>query len=293
MPIVEDLSGNNPGTHTHLKERGSEKVDEVTLVDGNGNTISTAVTSAGTVALDIHDAHVHSSVVNRQMHKHEAVTTTIATAITSSGTVNEVVLADSTGFNVNDFVHINTTNDENTHPKILAVDAGTDTITLDRYLDHIHNVGDAVTKVTTNMNVLGSLASPVTFNIEPPTGTVWHITRLIFEMTHGTAGDLTKFGGINALTNGCILRARNNGQYNTLTNWKDNGDIKSDMFDVEFNERVPSSLYGTSGRGSFTKTGSVVSLDGTTNDRIELIIQDSLTTLTTFTMKMQGHVEGV
>jgi hypothetical protein len=111
-------------------------------------------------------------------------------------------------------------------------------------------------------------------------------------MSHAGAGDLSLFGGIPALTNGCLMRARIDGQYGTLTNWKTNENMKSDMYDVEFDARSGGGgSYGTSGRGSFDRTGAVVRLDGATNDRLEFYVQDDLTALATFTMKAQGHLE--
>ena len=113
-------------------------------------------------------------------------------------------------------------------------------------------------------------------------------------MTHGTAGDLGLFGNLSPLTNGVTVRVKINGKYGTFTNWKTNADIKDDMFDVEFDSRAGGQgNFGTSGRGSFNKTGSVLRLDAATNDRFEVYVQDTLTGqgLSTWTLKVQGHPE--
>jgi hypothetical protein len=111
-------------------------------------------------------------------------------------------------------------------------------------------------------------------------------------MTHGSAGDLGLFGNLAALTNGVLLRAKINGNYGTLTNWKTNANIKTDMFDVVFDNRSGGGgTWGTTGRGTFREAGAVLRLDGDTADQFELYVQDDLTTLLTFTMKVQGHLE--
>lgn len=268
----------------------------VMLVDANGNPLSTAVTSSGTVALDIHDADVHTRIINRLMYRHAGVTTTL-TAATIAGSSYQIVVADATGFVVGDPIHINTTSIELTHPHIAAISTptGPAMFTLDRRLDYAHSIGDGVEKAVTNIaSAAGTMASPVEYWEGPEPGEVWHLTRILFEMTHGTAGDLGLFGNLNPLANGVLLRARVNGQYGTFTNWKTNADIKSDMYDVEFDTRSSGGgTYGTSGRGTFTNAGAVVRLDGDTNDQIELYVQDNLTGLLTFSMKVQGHFEGV
>ena len=258
--------------------------------DGYGNPIGSL-----DGALDIHDADVHTRVINKDMHNHAGITT-ILTADTVAGTDYQIQVADATGFVVGDPIHINTTTVETTHPRITATTAATGpaTFTLDRRLDYAHFIGDVIEKSVINMCLtVGTMAAPIEYWAAPEPGEVWHITRLLFEMTHSTAGDLGTFGDLPPLANGVLLRSRNNGQYGTFTNWKTNADIKSDMYDVDFNTRSGGGgTYGTTGRGTFTNAGAIVRLDGDTNDRIELYVQDDLTGLLTFTMKMQGHFEG-
>jgi hypothetical protein len=250
----------------------------------------TFVNASLATPLPVKQVNVAAKIVNTDMHQHSAVVTTLAVALVGDGTERDITVADATGFAVNDAIHINTGLEETTHPVIL-VKVG-NVLTLDRFIDFAHDVGDTVYKATRNMApAIGSLATPQEYFVQPPVGEVWYITRLLFSMTHATAGDLGKFGGIAALTNGILLRAKNNGQYGTFTNWKSNSDIKSDMFDVEFDARSGGAgVFGTSGRGSFYRTGAVVRLDGSTSDRIELYNQDDLSGLVSFTMKMQGHV---
>ena len=96
------------------------------------------------------------------------------------------------------------------------------------------------------------------------------------------------------MTNGVVLRVRVNGQYGTLTNWKTNGEINVDTGEVTFHLRSGGGgTHGTSGNGAFKgRTGAVMRLDGDNGDRFEVYVQDDLTGLFFWNMKVQGHLEG-
>jgi len=241
-------------------------------------------------ALSIHDADVHNTIINRYVHKELGASTTLS----ANSAINDYVITvtSAVGFSVGEYLHVNSTTEEATHPRITGI-SGND-LTLDRRLDKAHFIGDEVNEAVVDMtSLVGAMASPQEYVAGPPTGEVWHVTRILFSMTHGTAGDNGLFGNLTALTNGVLLRARINGEYGTLTNWKTNGDIKTDMFNVEFDSRSGGGgAYGTSGRGTFTETGAVLRLDGDNNDQFEIYVQDDITTMDVFTMKVQGHVEG-
>ena len=65
--------------------------------------------------------------------------------------------------------------------------------------------------------------------------------------------------------------------------------MKLDMFDVDFDTRSGGGgTYGTSGRGSFTKMNSNLVLNGSTGDYLEVLIQDNLSTLNSFSINAQG-----
>jgi hypothetical protein len=250
-------------------------------------------------ALAVYDADVHNVIVNRYLHQHvDAVETTLTADTSGDGTVYQIPIADATGFALGDYLHVNTTSTETTHPAIVASapalpTTGPAVFTLDRRLDKAHLAGDLITKAIVNMaSQAGSLTTPQEYYIEPTVDEVWYLYRILFVMTHDTGGDLGKFGGITALTNGVLIRAKINGQYGTLTNWKINSDMKVDMFDVEFDSRSGGQgSFGTSGRGTFKNTGASLRLDGASGDRLEVYVQDDITLLNTFTMKAQGHLE--
>jgi hypothetical protein len=114
-------------------------------------------------------------------------------------------------------------------------------------------------------------------------------------MTHSSGGDDSKLGNITGgVTNGVILRGYSGalGQYRTLTNWKQNKDIRLDAFNLTYSDKAGVGVHGTSADGAFlSRTGAVARVDGTAGDYIEILIQDDLSTLISFEVKAQGHIE--
>lgn len=260
---------------------------DVRLQDGFGNPIGSL-----SGAINVHNADVHNVPVNDFVHRHTDETTlTVATNIGDT----QITIADATGFVVGAYVHLGpaTTPIEPIHPRITVV-AGT-IITLDRPLDFTHAIGDLAIVSIVNLvtdSVLATLENPIVYRYLPHAGEVEHITRLLLEIIHTAAGADDRFGSIPALVNGVVLRATVNGQTGTFTNWKDNGDIKLDMFDVNYSDKVGGGNFGTNGRGSFSRIDTVIRLDPAQNDFIEVLIQDDLEALVDFRIKMQGHDEG-
>ena len=260
--------------------------NEFRLTDGYGNPIGSF-----RGAIDIHNADVHREIVNRVFHLHTGVITTFAADAPAGST--EIELASATGFAVNDYMHIENGVVEQVHPRINSL-VGT-TATLDRPLDNEFVIGDSIEKSILSMNVLGSLASPVSFKVIPSSSEVMHLTRILIEMTHGTAGDNGLFGDLPALLNGVVLRRYDGttGTYATFTNWKTNSDIVTDTGDVNYAQRSSGGgEYGTNSEGKFSDAGAIVYLDGSVGDYIEVLIQDDLTQLNSFRIKAQGHFEG-
>lgn len=259
--------------------------------DGYGNPIGSL-----DGAINIHDADVHNRVVNTYIHQHTATTTTLTADVAANSYILPV--ADLTGFNYGDALHINTTTVEPTHPIVVTggtalPTTGAGTLYIDRRTDFAHLSGDIVTRSILDLSTTaGTLATPQEFWAGPEAGDIWHITSISLAMGHSSAGDLGTLGNIaGGVTNGIDVRARVNGNYGTLTNWKTNGDIDIDTGGVRFPVRSGGGgTYGTSATGPLKDaTGAVLRLDGNTSDRFEVFVQDDLTSLVFFTMKIRGH----
>jgi hypothetical protein len=260
--------------------------------DGNGNPLSSLFDAAtGEYIQNVHVEDVHHRAVNKYLHQHTATETTISTA----SAVNDFAInvADTAGFIVGNSLHINTGSVETTHPVITAITPGTPgVLTLDRRLDVVHPKGDIVTNAIIDLaSQVGTLAAPQIYQAGPEPGEIWHITTITLAMGHSSAGDFGLFGNQGAFINGAVLRARVNGNYGTLTNWKTNGDIDLDTGGVTFPPRSGGGgTYGTSSEGPFKfRTGAVMRLVGDNGDRFELYVQDDPTGLNFWNMKVQGH----
>ena len=253
------------------------------MIVGNGGGPYTTLDSA----IDVHQKEVHGNIVNELYHLHTGVDSTLSVAVSSGDTA--ITLADTTGFVVGGVIQINNSQIESTFPVITAVPGG-GVLTLDRPLDFGYDIGDLVEVVITELSAtIGSLAAPIIYQLKPEPGRIWFITRLILGMTHSSAGTDDAFGNLTALANGAVLRTFVDGQFESFTNWKTNGDIKLDMFNVTYSDSAGPSLFGTFGRQTFTRIGVAVELNGNNDDVMDIIIQDDLTGLSSFFLNGQGY----
>ncbi|MCK5018482.1 MAG: hypothetical protein KAS32_15590 [Candidatus Peribacteraceae bacterium] len=167
----------------------------------------------------------------------------------------------------------------------------TNTITIDRPIDHIYPSASTLGRiVTTEMAVDGS-STPQIFTVRAGTTPI-DFTRFILTMLDGTAMDDGKFGGLDSLDNGTVIRVVTEGNVRTLTHWRSNADLKDDMYDVTYSNKAPAGQFGLSSRWTFTKGEFVVDLDGSTGDYLEILVQDDLSGLADFEVKGQGRIFG-
>jgi hypothetical protein len=242
-------------------------------------------------AINIHDADVHNTPVNEYIHRHTTTTTTLSANADIGDTQLSVV--SSVGFSAGDAIHLgpDTVYTFMHHPIVTAVAAGL--LTIDRPLDIAFTSGDDVIQAILDLSsTVGTLASPISYKYWPITGVVEHVTRIIISMVHGSAADDSKFGDLTALTNGVVFRASVGGVIGTFTNWKTNSDIIQDMYDVVYTDKAGGGAFGTRAKGSFLEISVAVRLDSATDDYLEILVQDNLTALDSFKIKVQGHIEG-
>lgn len=244
-------------------------------------------------ALKVDTALVHKEGVNLFFFRETGVGSTIAVDASEGDT--SITVVDATGFNDGDRLRLTSTIATG-QPFLIITDITANVITLDRPIIVDLAIGDAADIISTSLNVLGTLASPVVFRIQPPNGTlslIWQLTRLMFNITDTISMDDGKFGGITALTNGVLLRVvKGDGSIQELANWKTNGDMALDMYDVTYTDKAPAGQYGVRGRWTFTKAEFIVELNGANGDKFELLVQDNLTALSTYEKKCQGRLFG-
>jgi hypothetical protein len=170
-----------------------------------------------------------------------------------------------------------------------------DVVTLDCPVNRIYTVaGSTVSHSIKGMNVLGSIASPEIFSVEPLVNQSGDMTRIICEIRDNTGMDFETFGGLTALTNGVVIRVNNgDGTFRNLYNFKSNGDIILQSFDHDFATNIGGGTRGFTARITWagqTKHGVAIRLDGAvgTGEKLEIVIQDDLTGLTRMHWVAQG-----
>jgi len=256
------------------------------LCDGVGNPIGSL-----NGAINVHTAGVHNYPINDSFHQHTATSTTLAVATAIGDT--SITVVSSTGIVAGDYLQfVSASYIESTYTKVLSVVGNV--ININRPIGSIHPIGETIAKIIIDIsNSAGSIVAPQSYKINPAPGQVWHIERLSLQMSHASAGYIDSFGGIAALTNGCIIRKYNSdGTYSTFTVWQSNADIFTDFTNIQFVDRAGGgTTYGTLGVGSFADIGVTVKLDGTLGEYLEILIQDNITALTLFQLKAQGHLE--
>jgi hypothetical protein len=170
----------------------------------------------------------------------------------------------------------------------VVISVATNTITIDRPIDHAFASASTLGRIiTTEMAVVGSLASPKIYSVR--SGIIPSAyTRFIITMIDDTAMDDSKFGGITALTNGLVLRIVN-GFQKTIFNFKSNQDIKQFCYDLDYSLKAPAGLHGLAARITFNgedKHDTVLEIAG--DDVIQWIVQDDLTGLTSIKIAGMG-----
>jgi hypothetical protein len=253
------------------------------IYDTSGNDIKSVEN-----ALNVHVRDLHYNLMNKHIRR-DSGTSEVLTVPASIGDT-QITVANGATFSIGDRIVLSEgTTEESDILKITAI--STHLLSLDKPIENAYTT--AATAEITEINLkaaAGSLASPVIYSIAPQAGVVWHITRLLIVMSDQTAMDDSRFGGITGLTNGVVIRESKTQKMN-LTVWRNNGDFAEDAYDVFYADKAPAGYFGIRIRWSFTAAGAVLRLDGNSGDSIEAYVQDDLTGLDEFEIKVQGHIE--
>ena len=174
-----------------------------------------------------------------------------------------------------------------------VTNVATNTITLDRRSDYSFTTSAFAAKINNNMNVNGSSTNRTfSFNLGVTSTYSVDIVTIRFNILDTDAMDDGKFGGLTSLTNGvqCRIKRYNSGSptYTNLWSVKNNGEMRMSIDNSTYSDKAPA------GNNSFfsdwklkDSTGNVIRLSP--GDSLELIIQDSLTGLTSFKGIVIGH----
>jgi hypothetical protein len=176
--------------------------------------------------------------------------------------------------------------------EILAV--AVDTITVSTPWSRTFPIGTTVGLGSPLLNVLGTLASPVVFSVDPSVLQNIDITRMILSFTDNSAMDFTTFGSLGKLPNGCTLRTKNSdGTFTNMFGWRDNGELIERSFDHSFQDKVGGGSFGFVARSTWAgqdKRGVTLRIDGALTEELQIVVQDDLSTLNKFRVIAQGHM---
>ncbi len=170
-------------------------------------------------------------------------------------------------------------------------------VTLDQPVNRVYlAAGPTVVQRSSDDMLVNGSVTPQIFSILPLPSQAGDMVRIIMELEGSTDMDQTTFGSDPGLTNGCVIRMREeDGNFKNLFNFKSNGDFLSQGFDHSFLQpKTGNATRGFSGRiswGGQSKHGVVIRLDGSLAERLEVVIQDDLTAgaNTKFKITAQGH----
>jgi hypothetical protein len=150
-------------------------------------------------------------------------------------------------------------------------------------------------RVNVNQSIdAGSLVTPIKYKTRPPGNTKWDITRFIIDMILTSAGDDGKFGNLPPLTNGVFFGFEGDLFTEYLLAIFDNGGFRATAYDVQYTVRSGGAGdFGMAVRktsAGMDKLGVAVRLEGETNDHFVSYVQDALTGIVRYRVKIMGHI---
>lgn len=211
-----------------------------------------------------------------------------STTLASNATLNGTTIVVTSAINITTGKAINLSQGNRIYQSLVTAVNGT-TITLASPLDYAFTAGATVSVGNWNLNQNGA-TTPVIFKISPSPDIKFHVTAISITMTDDATMDDSKFGSLNALTNGLLSRRVNGStdNYFLITN---NAGFYQFGYDTDYPTKVPSGVYSFRARKDLRKVnGNVIALDGATTDQLQFIVRDNLTTLTEFTIQAHGHI---
>lgn len=269
---------------------------ETRTILSNGKIKLTDGTNTATLNAQGHQRTTQDNqtlVLNRYAAKFHGHTTTLSVAASAGDTSISIQAGDYAEFAVEDRLFINFgILEENNYP-IITVKPGSPVLTLNKPLDKSYSIGTDVQHIVIDASgEVGTLAAPISFKIQPPSGITYNLRQAVAVIEMDLAGDSSKFGDITGgLTNGVITRAKINGVTNTRTTIRTNLDLEDDTaIDVKYNQRAPGGKFGVIITYDFGSGGVYIPLNGTNGDFFEVLIQDDISSLNIVRVKFHGYI---
>ena len=259
---------------------------------GNGVYILSPLESNGAIPVNIQDQHTDAIIF--KFNKIDASTTIAANALIDT---RRIKLTSMDSVSVGDYL-IAFNPDSLRFYKGNVLSISVDTVTMDSPLDWTMPAGTFIDITQTNLAVIGGPGdSTKVFGLRgvspSPVGESVDITRIIFSCQTVDAVDLSKFGDIEGgLTNGIVLRVRNDRYYN-IFNVKTNAELAGILYDWQ-PQLATNPSQGQDGFiarltfGGQNKVGVTIRLDP--GEDLELLVQDDLSSITLLEIIAEGHI---
>lgn len=134
-----------------------------------------------------------------------------------------------------------------------------------------------------SLNVNGSI-TPVIFGAVPPAGKKWRVKRIIGYIEGANPFSSEKFADLPALANGVVAKV--NGV--EIARWKTNRSMVLDMGFIETPSSLAKSDRSLAGEFCFMRAFGELMLVDSLNGGIQIEINDNLSTVVSFKVKVQG-----
>lgn len=249
--------------------------------------VNVAAVATG-ISFDVNIQDQHSSALDLMF-----MGNTVSVTLASNATIDTTTATFTAGHNIisGDVLCFK---ESSRHFQAHATNVVSNTITLDSPFDYSFTTSAVVMKGTDNIAVDGSSTSKV-YRVSPlymSNSVSWDITNLIFHIEDDSAMDDWKFGGLNALTKGIVLRKKD-GDYQHIFNAKSNGQIIDHCQSAAYSSKTGGGGYGFRALKTFggqANSGVVIRLSAQTEDELQIIVQDDLTALQDFHVVAIGHL---
>lgn len=267
---------------------GQDAFDSVSIKDADNATRTLKIQPDGSADINVQDQTTR--MLDLKFINPDLTSFTTLSATAAKGDY-VVTVTSVTGYAVGAIVGISNPSGIFYFGEVIGISVND--LTLDTQLDNEFPSGSNIFAGSTSMNVAGTMASPVSFQIGgfgAGTEIEIDITRIMGNMTNSAVMTDETFGGLSILTNGIVLRVVD-GETQNIWNLKSNGAIALLCYDATYPEKFPSADYAFRFRNTFagqSKHGVTVRLRA--GDTLEVLVQDDLTGLTDFQMMAQGHI---
>ena len=259
---------------------------------GSAVIIKSPLESNGAIPVNIQDQH--TDVIIFKFNMIDASTTVAANALIDT---RRIKLTSMDSVSIGDYlIAFNPDSLRFYKGNILSISV--DTVIMDTPLDWTMPAGTFIDITTTNLSIIGGPEDSVKVfglrGVSPiPVGESVDITRIIFSCQTAGAVDLSKFGDIvGGLTNGLVLRVRNDRYFN-IFNIKTNGELAGILYDWQPHLST-NPVQGQDGFiarltfGGQNKVGVTIRLDP--GEDLELLVQDDLSSITLLEIIAEGHI---